>query len=36
MDLFYKPPLQSKSECMALEKNYMNCLMQKAIKDKVP
>ena len=35
MDIFYKPPLQRKVECRALEDNYMNCLFQKALKDKV-
>ena len=35
MDLFYKPPLQRPDECMALEENYINCLLQKAMKDKV-
>ena len=35
MDLFYKPPLQRPDECKTLEINYMNCLMQKALKDKV-
>lgn len=35
MDLFYKPPLQRPDECHALEDNYMNCLFQKALKDRV-
>ena len=35
MDIFYKPPLQRPDECKALEENYMNCLMQKALKDRV-
>ena len=35
MDLFYKPPLQRPDECSALEENYMNCLLQKAMRDKV-
>ena len=35
MDIFYKPPMQRADECKALEENYMNCLMQKALKDKV-
>jgi len=35
MDIFYKPPLQRPDECKALEENYINCLMQKALKDKV-
>ena len=35
MDLFYKPPLERPDECMALEENYMNCLMQKSMQDRV-
>lgn len=35
MDLFYKPPLMRPDECRALEENYMNCLLQKTLKDKV-
>ena len=35
MDVFYKPPLQDPNECNNLEENYMNCLMQKALKDHV-
>ena len=35
MDLFYKPPLQRADECRALEENYMNCMLQKALKDNV-
>ena len=35
MDLFYKPPLQRADECSSLEENYMNCLLQKAMRDKV-
>ena len=35
MDIFYKPPLQREDECDALEENYMNCLMQKALRDRV-
>ena len=35
MDLFYKPPLQRRDECEALEDNYMNCLLQKAMRDRV-
>jgi len=35
MDLFYKPPLQRFDECYGLEENYVNCLFQKALKDKV-
>ena len=35
MDFFYKPPQERPDECGALEENYMNCLMQKALKDRV-
>lgn len=35
MDYFYKPPAQHPLECKALEKNYMNWLMQKALNDNV-
>ena len=35
MDQFYKPPLQRHDECDVLEENYVNCLLQKALKDKV-
>ena len=35
MDFFYKPPVERRDECDALEQNYMSCLMQKAVKDKV-
>ena len=35
MDIFYKPPLQRHDECAALEENYMNCMMQKALRDNV-
>ena len=35
VDIFYKPPIQDPNECNNLEENYMNCLMQKALKDKV-
>ena len=35
MDLFNKPPLMRPDECKALEENYMNCLLQKSMKDKV-
>ena len=35
MDFFYKPPMQRPDECAALEENYVNCLMQKALKDRV-
>ena len=33
--MFYKPPLQRLDECLILDENYMNCLMQKALKDNV-
>ena len=35
MDQFYKPPLQRPDECKVLEDNYLNCLLQKALKDRV-
>ncbi len=35
MNLFYVPPLERADECSALEENYVNCLVQKAMKDKV-
>ena len=35
MDTFYKPPLERKDECDELENNYLNCLLQKSLKDKV-
>jgi hypothetical protein len=35
MDFFYKPPLQRDDECTALDQNYMSCLLQKAINDRV-
>jgi len=35
MDLFYKAPMQRPDECAALETNYMNCLLQKSMKDRV-
>lgn len=35
MDLFYKPPLERFDECHSLETNYVNCLMQKSLRDKV-
>ena len=35
MDFFYKPPQEGADECEALEENYMNCLMQKSLKDRV-
>ena len=35
MDTFYKPPQQRYDECNALEENYMNCMFQKALNDRV-
>ena len=35
MDLFYKPPLQRPDECLSLEENYMNCMLQKTLRDHV-
>eukprot|EP00345_Euplotes_harpa_P008978 CAMPEP_0168354302 /NCGR_PEP_ID=MMETSP0213-20121227/23817_1 /TAXON_ID=151035 /ORGANISM="Euplotes harpa, Strain FSP1.4" /LENGTH=209 /DNA_ID=CAMNT_0008366181 /DNA_START=13 /DNA_END=642 /DNA_ORIENTATION=+ len=35
MEFFYKPPNQGHAECKHLEENYMNCLLQKALDDKV-
>ena len=35
MDFFYKPPMQRPDECEALEENYINCLVQKSLKDRV-
>ena len=35
MDIFYKPPSSRPDECENLEDNYMRCLLQKAVKDKV-
>ena len=35
MDIFYRPPAQRMDECKVLEENYMNCMLQKAMKDKV-
>lgn len=35
MDFFYKPPMQRPDECQALEENYMNCMVQKSLKDRV-
>ena len=35
MDMFYKPPTSGRIECTSLENNYMNCLFQKALKDRV-
>lgn len=35
MDFFYKPNAARPDECKVLEENYMNCLLQKAMKDRV-
>lgn len=35
-DTFYQKPSQGRPECQALEKNYINCLIQKGLKDKLP
>ena len=35
MDFFYKPPIERPDECEVLERNYMNCMLQKALKDRV-
>jgi hypothetical protein len=35
MDLFYKPPLERPDECASLEENYLNCMFQKALRDRV-
>ena len=35
MDFFYQAPTQRPKECNKLEENYMNCLMQKAMRDNV-
>ena len=35
MNIFYVPALERPDECKALEENYMNCMMQKAMKDRV-
>ena len=35
MDMFYKPPMEAPRECQSLENNYMNCLFQKVMKDRV-
>ena len=35
MDQFFKPPLQRPDECATLEENCINCLLQKALKDRV-
>ena len=35
MNMFYKPPVQGRAECNALEQNYQNCIVQKALKDRI-
>jgi hypothetical protein len=34
-DIFYVPPKQRTNECRYLEKNYLACIFQKALKDRV-
>lgn len=34
-DIFYTPPRQSRVECQYLEKNYLSCIIQKAMKDRI-
>jgi len=34
-DQFYQPPHQFKKECQFLERNYIFCLLQKGLKDRV-
>lgn len=34
-DIFYVPPTQNSVECRYLEKNYISCIMQKAMKDRL-
>lgn len=34
MDITYKPPFDFEAECDMLERNYVNCLHEKAQKDK--
>jgi hypothetical protein len=33
MDITYRPPMQMPQECEMLEKNYVTCLHEKALKD---
>ena len=34
-DIFYVPPKQKRVECQYLEKNYISCIVQKAMKDRI-
>ena len=34
-DIFYIPPKQTRVECRYLERNYLSCIMQKAMKDRI-
>jgi hypothetical protein len=34
-DIFYIPPSQKAVECRYLERNYLSCIMQKAMKDRL-
>jgi len=34
MDITYKPPFDFDPECVMLERNYVNCLHEKSVKDK--
>lgn len=34
-DIFYVPPKQKRVECQYLEKNYISCIIQKAMKDRI-
>lgn len=34
MDITYKPPFNFDPECDMLERNYVNCLHEKSVKDK--
>jgi hypothetical protein len=33
MDITYKPPMDYEAECKMLERNYVTCLTEKALKD---
>jgi hypothetical protein len=35
-DLFYVPPKENLKECRWLEKNYISCLIQKGLRDRIP
>lgn len=34
-DIFYVPPQQKRGECRYLERNYLACILQKAMKDRI-